>query len=844
MLSLPGGHQLFARSPDSLAYFEFSASTAMHSQQFLSQAQKIKKYRANHSLGYVAAILENMGFEKSKRSGITRVIRALNSGEMDFEVVDKTSELGKILREFGYREKAFEAIGRHGAAVSEVTIDDVSRPIGKKLRSEAEQQALEALKKRPIVQKTKESGGGVLQKIAGGISRVLQALDYLNTKVLNLPGALAQETERTSDDFRQDCTAIFQDDFTTVQEQHLQSLIVNSEKEIQREVKRAEGKKVVLVQGPTGAGKGTFINYLFSETCKFSEGNVTCDKSPVPTAGSTQSHTRYVKVLPVEGDVEKTLGRGAAIVDSPGFHDTRPNRLHSLVYALFASKAAVEIQKRPHISVYLLDYSSFNSERGRTPREMKEIIERPDQGDKIIVITKTDPMAEFQSRTRQISSVKPFREDIKNALTKLTYSKPTVDQVILYDVMEEEIANHCEINHKGKYECVAGGGAHRKQILEQFNRMLAQVHKSQNHGHVVDLTVRDSLGALQKELEGFLTSATSLNFGPFSQKYKRFAVLLKIGHPHLDAIQDRLRSVIGDKLQLILSEIHNLARNILDEGHEDAISALLKKIESLNAFTTIGSNLLNVKISDKITEISKGIQTNCKEKIFRILDQQSNWDDSDTQKKMKLAFKLLGLIDERLSTSPSFYEKQIKPDLNELLKKTEEGYYKSLWTCSFSAAEDRKVKFSKLKLFLKKAKAEYSYGRELASYEALREKHIAIKDWEAKKSIAKATGIAVALGASWYFSGPAILAAKALMSTKLFAALGTAEKTAALFKALWAAKNGATVVTLGLGAAQTTGEALVDVTVDQLTNALCQAAWLETGFDAQFPPPWLNPTPS
>jgi hypothetical protein len=844
MLSLPAGPQLFARSPASLAHFEFNAPTAVHTQRLLAQAQKIEKYRANNSLGYVAAILENMGFEKSKSSGITRAIRALQSGEMDFEVASRTSELGSILREFGHREKAFEAIGRHGQAVSEITIDDVSRPVSVELRSKAEKQALEAIKKRPVAQQSCE---GVLQKITGGISRVatriLHALDYLNTKVLNLPGALAQETEtkRTSDDFRQDCTAIFHDDFTPDQEQHLQRLIADSEKEIQREVKRAEGKKVVLVQGPTGAGKGTFINFLFSEKCRFSRGNVICDKSPVPTAGCTQSHTRYVKVLPLDGDLEKVFGSNAAIVDSPGFHDTRPNRLHSLVYALYASKAAVEIQKRPHISVYLLDYSSFNSERGRTPREMKEIIERSDQGSKVIVITKTELMANFQSSTRQTHNVKPFKEDIKNALVKLSYSESSVDQVILFDVMEEEIASHCEINHKGKYECIPGGGTHRKQILEQFHKMLATVPTSQNQKHVVDLTVRDALGDLQKKLEGFLTSSTTLNFGPFSQKYQRFAVLLKIGHPSLDAIQDRIRTVIGDKLQLILSEINNLARNILDEGNEFVVSDLLKKIESLNAFTSIGSGLLKVKISDKKTEIGKEIQAKCKEKIFEILGQQSNWDDSDTQKKMKLAFKLLGIIEERLSISPSFYEKQIKPELDELLKKTEEGYYKSLWTCSFPAAEDRKVKFGKLKAFLRNAKAEYFYGRELASYEALREKHIALQSWETKKSIAKATGVAVALGATWYFSGPAILAAKALMSTKFFAALGTAEKTAALVKTLWAAKDGATVVTLGLGAAQTT-EALVDVTIDQFTNALCQAAWLETGFDAQVPPPWLNPS--
>jgi len=485
-------------------------------QNILRQATKIEEMRSQNPSGYISAILQNMGFEKMEAKNFVRVLNPFLSGEMGSKTISQTSELGQLLREFRAREKAFETIGRHWKRVSEIVVEDVLRPVRPELRNRAEKQASDLL----CGHKTPKEMPSGLYALGHQISSFL---NYLNTKVLNLPGASAA-SQFVSDD---PCSDI-------LSENCFKDLSAEKIHEMQRIVKQqideVRGKNCVRVMGYTGSGKSTFINYLSSDQCTIDAGGVSCASNPAPAGGGHRSVTEYMQTHPVSSEDLTGLSENTALVDLPGFLGNGNHALINLIQSMLAIQSILEIDKvaQSVVDVILIDYHSLFTERGKLQMLRTALHLNASVPNRVIIITKVPPFAKNQAADS------PNKESLKKELTESGIHPDLVGRLILYHVGDNDLALNSSAS--------TGGGTNKTEIIKTIDTMqrkeLArreqspgaqrQVHSAQS---LTSPQMRDFFWQIRQKLRAALD--TSSNRAQGNQLSERVKTLIEIALPDL-----------------------------------------------------------------------------------------------------------------------------------------------------------------------------------------------------------------------------------------------------------------------------------------------------------------------
>lgn len=494
--------------------------------RIVRQATKIEEYRHKDLNRSVCAILENMGFEKIDARKFTRVISPLISGEMDVKVVNKTSELGQLLREIGHRQKAFETIALHQESVSEIVLEDVARPVNAPLRSKAEQQATELM-----------SGKASPSTLSGlySLGRQIGALlNYVNTKVLNLPGASA---ERHSHD---PCADLLSEECF----QEISPEKINQMREIvTQQIDKVRGKHCIRVLGYAGAGKSTFINYLFSKLCSADLSGISCDSAPALTGGENIATTEYIQTYPA------LFNENTVVVDLPGFLGSGDHALANLIQSMLAVKSIIKIDEAAQsvVDVVVVEYDSFLAKRGDLEVLKTSLnLDKPIPN-RVMIITKVPPSPKARGR----QSINPDKESLQKALKERGIDQALIDNLILYDVADEDLA----LNPTSR----SGGGSSKAFIV----KTIVSLQKGE-----IDRRERSPSAAPTVGSARALTSPQMREY--FSQIRKKLSAALdhRSDRAEGNRLSERVNRLLELSLPELITEIENVINNTDCRGIE------------------------------------------------------------------------------------------------------------------------------------------------------------------------------------------------------------------------------------------------------------------------------------
>ncbi|CAE8643488.1 unnamed protein product [Polarella glacialis] len=139
------------------------------------------------------------------------------------------------------------------------------------------------------------------------------------------------------------------------------------------QAKHAEGKKVVVVLGNTGAGKSAFINLLHG--CTFgldSEDNIVVrSDSPMKELMKIGHTNKSETFAPQVEEVAASFGEGYAVADCPGFLDNRGFEINvaNAVNVKQTTVAAASV-----IVVVIINYHSLLADRGKGVKDLFHIL--------------------------------------------------------------------------------------------------------------------------------------------------------------------------------------------------------------------------------------------------------------------------------------------------------------------------------------------------------------------------------------------------------------------------------------------------------------------------------------
>jgi hypothetical protein len=501
-------------------------------QRIVRQATKIEGYRHKDLERCVSAILENMGFEKMEARRFTRVLSPLISGEMDVKVVNKTSELGRLLREVGHRQKAFETIALHQESVSESVLEDVARPVNAELRSKAEQQASELMsgKTSPSMQSGLYSLG----------HQILSLLNYVNTKVLNLPVASAESQSSPSDP----CADLLSEEcFKEISTEKLNRM----RDTVTQQIDNVRGKHCIRVLGYAGAGKSTFINYLFSNLCSADLTGINCDSTPALTGGENTAATEYIQTYRADGLIG--FSENTVVVDLPGFLGSGNHALSNLIQSMLAVKSIIKIDEvaQSVVDVVVVEYDSLLAKRGdlevlKTSLNLDKSIPN-----RVMIITKVPPSPKAWSR----QGINPDKESLRKALKERGIDQTLIDHLILYDVADEDLALNPSSN--------SGGGSNKAAIV----RDIISLQKGEIDRRDRSPSAPPTVGSARS-----LTSPQMREY--FSQIRKKLAAALekKSDRTEGNQLSRRVNSLLEISLPELITEVENVINNTDCRGIE------------------------------------------------------------------------------------------------------------------------------------------------------------------------------------------------------------------------------------------------------------------------------------
>lgn len=137
--------------------------------------------------------------------------------------------------------------------------------------------------------------------------------------------------------------------------------------------RRAEGKRVVVVLGNTGAGKSALVNFMHGSSFEYEDEDkmVVCKDSQVAElmrighSGTSETFSPQVE------DAASSLGSGFAFADCPGFLDNRGFEINvanavNVRHTVAAAASAVV--------VVVVNYYSLRADRGRGLRDLFDIL--------------------------------------------------------------------------------------------------------------------------------------------------------------------------------------------------------------------------------------------------------------------------------------------------------------------------------------------------------------------------------------------------------------------------------------------------------------------------------------
>ena len=137
--------------------------------------------------------------------------------------------------------------------------------------------------------------------------------------------------------------------------------------------KRAEGKRIVVVLGNTGAGKSAFVNLLHGCTFAYEEEDkmVVRRDSPLDELMRIGHSNASETFAPQVEDAAESVGAGFAFVDCPGFLDNRGFEINvanavNVRHAVAAASSAVV--------VVVVNYYSLRADRGKGLHDLLSIL--------------------------------------------------------------------------------------------------------------------------------------------------------------------------------------------------------------------------------------------------------------------------------------------------------------------------------------------------------------------------------------------------------------------------------------------------------------------------------------
>lgn len=805
-----------------------------------------------------STILENMGFDRTKHPFLSRFIHAVHLGEINPKEVKEGSHLRILLAEYQHRANCFAKIAQHTHFVSEQVLNEVARPLSTTMRRRTEREASHILMKRPTQPvpdcpgKTMPIKSCMVSQTINEVARWVWHLgSTLNTNFLTFPSAAAERSKTIQEeDYNSGLLSKknIKVDHETIFDITDKVIRINT-----GELAKISGKVAFLMLGPTGAGKGLFICWCFSEKCKIDVQleEIICDQHIVETSKSSKSHTKYIEVIPVSEKLAKLLGVEAVFVDLPGLFDKRPdNDLESLIYSLATSKAITDLRKNRHVNVYAIDISNFKSGRGPIISEMRDIIETAGEEAKLILVTKTLPKVNIEQQS-DLQAFKSSKRKIEKILIEEEkYSEDSVKKVILYDWNERDLALECEWQDD-KLKCQGGGGQTRAQVIQILADEMALAKPTASDGYIIDSHHQSMLVDLQRELSRTLHHAfgqgfATCNFELFNFKYHIFEYILKIRHPILFPINASFFGLIRTKIEAIDAMISSTVDDTLEKGDivigpGTLIDKVFEEIDWLLEFENIkyrdneGHSPHLQLIHSHLTTILKMIETKCTDKMQKIMNSRSSWKLPETGNLVKAIFKLVERRDalvKSLKLQEDLHDsanKSLKLAINNFIRMIEKKYYDELKNCDFADAEIEQTTFNDLLTLLKNAP--FVYHRELSSFSDLKISYDDYEWWDNAQTIGGAVATGVGLGISF---GLGATGWGVAAGAEGFANLGRLEKLAAAYNKL--TNVGKTMfTTAGIGGTFAGGATAADAFYDHILGGTCVKAWVATKFKDSVP---------